>query len=639
MYRSITLTVVLGLLAVSACKKDSSPNPTTKTVEPTKAEAKAAVEDPTGAVGVAAGGVQRDAADGPAAVVSAATGTVEVRRLGETTYSAAKADTQLWPGDAVRTGEASSATIALADESVMEVSEVSTVAIASREGSADPASSAAVLAGLARFTVTARAPGEGAFRVYTPAGVILTRGTVYGIGVAASGDVRVGVETGAVDVIGLAALDAQPIAIEGGSAATLEASGTIGSPAPWPADDWGTWRDDADARLEISASVDAHAKAMAELNTWLIAAYADLDATADTVASFEASAAVSADKADTAAYEASLPEGAAQIDVSFALAGRIEALTWANAGYASLSTDLYVRHPDVVGPTWTVVAPRVDAAILWPKRFEITAVGYLEPLRFQYYVHHPRGRAHAVLVGVTVPEFYASVQPPVIEPAQVRGRVKSQFWIAPSFQYTASTRPVWVTAPSIDWRTNIKVQPAAFRSNVGWYVRPPTLKSKVFLGGDIKGKWDSKLAVSAPSPRANLRASWKVPVGMKIKVGAPNLGAAANARAKFKAGVPSVNVRDHRADMKADIKGKLDVKAPEVKMPDVKGKIGVGVGVNAGGGAQVRDHRAMEAKAAADAKVKADAAVKVKVKAPEVKIKAPEVKLKGEVKGGFKLGN
>ncbi|MBA2544454.1 MAG: hypothetical protein H0V17_32730, partial [Deltaproteobacteria bacterium] len=133
----------MGLLAVGACsKKETQETFTAKVPEPTKAEAKAAADDPVAAVGVAAGGVQRDAADGPAAVVTAATGTVEVRRLGETTYSAAKAETKLWSGDAIRTGEASMTTIALADESVMEVSEVSTVAIASREGSADPASSA-----------------------------------------------------------------------------------------------------------------------------------------------------------------------------------------------------------------------------------------------------------------------------------------------------------------------------------------------------------------------------------------------------------------------------------------------------------------------------------------------------------------
>jgi hypothetical protein len=593
MYRSITISTLLGLLALGACKKGEEAF-TAKVREPTTAEAKAAAADPVAAVGVAAGGIQRDAADGPAALITAATGAVEVRRLGETTHRAANAETRLWPGDAVRTGQASTVTIVLADESVIEVSEVSTVAIASRESSADPASSAAVLSGLARFTITPRAPAEGAFRVYTPAGVVMTRGTVYGVGVAASGDVRVGVESGAIDVLGLAALDAKPIALEGGSSVTLDASGTIDAPAPWPVDDWGTWRDDADASIEISATVDAHANAMAELDTSLLAAYADLDSAAGSVATFEATAATSASRSDTAAYEASLPEGAATIDVSFLLAGRIEALTWAHAGHAAITTDLYLRHPDVVGPRWTVVAPRVDAALLWPKRFEITAVGYLEPLRMQYYVHHPRGRVHATLVGVAVPEFYATVTPPTIEPAKLRGRFKSKLWIAPDVQFTASTRPVWITAPSLEWRTKLAIRPAAFRATSAWYVRPPKLKSKILVGRDIKGSWSSKLALAAPSPRASLRASWKVPVGTKIKIEAPDLVVATKARAKFKVGT--------------------GVRAPQVK-----------------GGAVVG------AKATAATKVKANAVVKVK--APEIKVKAPEVKVKGQVKAGFKLGS
>ena len=178
---------------------------------------------------------------------------------------------------------------------------------------------------------------------------------------------------------------------------------------------------------------------------------------------------------------------------------------------------------------------------------------------------------------------------------------------------------------------------------MAWYVRPPALKSKVLVGGEIKGTWSSKLAIAAPSPRANLRASWKVPVGTKIKIGAPDLRAAANARAKFKLGAPGAHVRDHRANVKGRLDGKLDVQAPQVTLPDVKGQLGVGVKAGGGAGMQVgggvvRDHRAtVDAKAAAAAKVKANAAVKVK--APAIRVKAPEVKLEGQIKGGIKLGN
>lgn len=58
-------------------------------------------------------------------------------------------------------------------------------------------------------------------------------------------------------------------------------------------------------------------------------------------------------------------------------------------------------------------------------------------------------------------------------------------------------------------------------------MRPPTLKAKVFVGADVRGKLDSHLVVRPPEPRASLRARWTVPVGVKIKVGAPDLSAAA----------------------------------------------------------------------------------------------------------------
>ncbi len=358
----------------------------------------------------------------------------------------------------------------------------------------------------------------------------------------------------------------------------------------------------------------------------LVIAYADLDAVADSVATFEATASVAADKGDTATYEASLPDGAASIDASFNLGMRLEALTWAYSSHAVLATDLYVRHPDVV-TTWDVVLPRVDAAILWPKRYEVTTTAYFEPLRLQYYVHHPRGRVHAQLVGVSVPEFYAKVEAPAIEPARVRGRVKSKIWLHPEVNYTASARPVWISAPSMSWRANAKINPAPFRAKAGWYVRPPTLKSKVLLGADLRGKYDTRLKVSAPEPRANFRAAWKVPVGMKIKIGAPDFDAGAKARANWKLGAGA----GASGNAKAKVGAKVDVRVPDVKVkvkvPDVKAKVDANL------------NAAADAAAEARAKAKAAADVKVKVQAPQVKIKAPSIKVKGEAKGGFKLGN
>jgi hypothetical protein len=277
-----------------------------------------------------------------------------------------------------------------------------------------------------------------------------------------------------------------------------------------------------------------------------------------------------------------------------------------------------------------------------------------------------------------VPEFYAKVDAPTLEPARVRGRVKSTIWLAPQVTYTASARPVWITWPSVDWRASVKVAPAPFRANAGWYVRPPTLKAKALVGTTVTGTWDSHLAMQAPEPRASFNARWKVPVGVKIKIAEPDLKAAANARMSWKLGATGdVDVRDHRADVKGkidahvpdvrgDVKGKLDVHAPDMRgdvkgkldvhAPDVRGKVevhapeikgGVHIGVNAGAKASADAKAAADAhaRAAADAKAAADASARaaanakasIKVQAPSIKIQAPSVKVKA--KGSFKLGN
>jgi hypothetical protein len=669
MSRSIVTAMALGLLVSAACKKSNDPAAKQEPAATEKAtEGKAAADmkgtaaasgDASASAGVQAGGIERAATDGAAGMLATANGTVEVRRVGETQWAAAKASDKLYPGDQVRTSEGSTATITLADESTIEVAEASTVAVASRAGTADPASSAAVLGGLARFTVQPRTPGEGAFRVYTSSGVILTKGTTYGVGVAASGEARVGVESGAVDVIGIAQLDATPIKVEKATQVTLAAEGTAGSPQPWTTDDWGTWRDEAEAKIQLGAAIDAHGKALAEMNQALVAGYAELDANADAAATFEATAATAAEKGDPVAYTTAQPEGAATIEASFALAGRLEALTWAHAAHAALATDLYVRHPADVQAQWAVIAPSIDASVLWPKRFEITAMAFFEPLRTQYYVHHPRGRMHAQFVGVVVPEFFAKVDAPELDPSMVRTKVKGQIWVAPEVAYKASARPVWVAAPAADWHAKVKVMPAPPRAKVAWYVRPATLKSTAILGAKITGNWQSKLTMQPPQPQAALAATWKIPVGMKVKIAQPDLSMAANARAKVKLGAdgrlprPQMNAGGQMnaaggaaADMKGKVTGKLDVKAPEVKAPempnvDVKAKVNVGANAAAGAGGTAKAAGGAAVNTGADVKSKVDGAVKAgaTIKAPEVKVKAPEVKMKASAKGSFKLGN
>lgn len=634
MMRIKTVSIVLAIAAASAAcgksNKDKQEPATASGVAPGTAVGSGTATTTTTAgtaagPGVEAGGIERDKDEGGQAVVTAVTGTVEVRRVGELEYAAVKANTELYTGDVVRTGDGASANITLADETVVEVAEVSSFTVGSRDGTADPASSAAVLGGVARFSVSARAPGEGVFRVHTPSGIVITKGTVYAIGVAVTGEARVGVESGAVDVVGLADVAAAPVAVEAGAMATVDAAGTVAAPAAWTADDWGAWRAESEAKADASAVLTAHATAMAELEAQLATAYAELDAQAAEVASFEASAATAAEANATADYETASATGAAQIEASFQLAAHIEALTWAHAARAALATEVYVRNPDTLTAQWEVVAPRVDAAVLWPKRFEVTAAAVLTPMRGQYYIHHPRGRAHAALVGVAVPAFYAQAKVPDPDPVAVRAELKSKVWVAPVPSVKAQGRAVWMTAPPPGWRAKVKVKPAPVRARVGWYVRPPDAKATVLVGMPVKGKLESKVKVMPPQSRASLRATVKAPdLGTKVKVAPPHaeVGGAVHGEVK--------------SEVKGTVGAGADVAVDAKLEAEKKAKAAAEAAAAAKAKAEAEARAAAEAAAKAKADIKAKADVKVKVTPPP----PPKVEVKGkiEAKGGVKLG-
>ena len=86
-------------------------------------------------------------------------------------------------------------------------------------------------------------------------------------------------ESGAVGVVGLPDLAAEPVAVEAGNAATLEAAGTVAAPAAWTGDDWGAWRVEHD-EVDAAAVVAEHGAALAALDAQVVTACADLETTA-----------------------------------------------------------------------------------------------------------------------------------------------------------------------------------------------------------------------------------------------------------------------------------------------------------------------------------------------------------------------
>lgn len=641
MRRSTSLLAVAGLLAWAAgCeseKKQDDPKaaasgeakPGTKPGgdKPAAASGTAAVlaED----IGVEPGGIEPDKDEGGAAVLSAVTGTVEVRRVGVETWEPAKADDELQAGDQVRTGDQSTATVALADQTAIELAEESAIAIGSREATADPASSAGVLYGVARFTAAPRAEGEGPFMVYTPAGIVATRGTVYTVGVVASGQTRVGVEEGEVEVAGAAKLDA-PVLVPSGKVIVLAPAGEPGAVEAAGTVDFGAWRDEMEAKVEAEAAARFHAERAAALEAELKVAYAELEAQAQATAEAEAKATAAADASDVAAYEAAAPEIGAGVDASFALSLKLHFLTNALLAHAYVVDSLYVRHPSVVA-TIEPVRPQLAASILWQKKLHGVAQLHIRPLRPVYYVHHPVGRVNAKFVAYAIPPFFAKVNLKYAVP-DVRARVKVATYVAPRVKAKAGfKKAIWIGAPKANWHASLKakIKPAPFK--VAWYVRPAAPRAKVVFGAKASGTLKAVFVAVPPRPRAD-------------------------AMIRFKGGV---GVRDHGAGVGAGVKA--GVKAPEV---DVKGKAAAGVKVKAGAGAAVTgkaveiDGAAAKIKAgagaagaglkagAADIKAGAGGAVKIKAGGgAAVKVKEEEkkeepkgdAKAKGEVKGGIKV--
>jgi FecR protein len=645
----ITRVAATHLLAAAllsaACSKDEG-KPATESGAAKAAESKSQSENAAliAQIGVEPGPVEQK--DGPAALLTKVSGQIELRRLGEETYSVAKQGDALFAGDQVRAAAGARAVVLFPDASAAELAEVSSLAIGSRDAVADPASSAAVLGGVARFSVSPRAPGEGPFIVFTPAGLVATKGTVFGVGVAASGDARVGVESGEVEVAGAVAFDA-PLSLEASHAVELSAAGQLAAKTPWTEDDWGAWRDQAEAGLDVGATANLHADALAALTADLESTYGAVVSLGSEVASFEADVAAKASANDAAGYRAQLPAGALAIDASFLAALRLEWLTHAFAARALLAQELYVRHPEIAA--WAKLEPRVHAAVLWPKRFDATAVAFFEPLRIQYYLHHPRGRAHAQLVGIAVPSFYASVTPPELALAELKPKLRFKAFTPPAVQASATARPVWIAAPSARWHAKVKADVAPPRGKVAFWVRPPQLKSKALLNAEIKAKVAPAFAVRPPQARGQLKAPAGFALGHKIKVAPPDLDAAAKARASWTlaGSAPAVEgsakrelsaklPAPHALDANAKLSAKAKLKAPEAKAKlSVKGKLDV-PDAKATVAAKTRALGAATANAKANAKAEAKVGAQLKVKAPEVK--PPQLKASGKASAKFKLG-
>jgi hypothetical protein len=469
------------------------------------------------------------------AAISAVTGTVEVRRVGTETWEAAKQDDALHPGDQVRAADNGSATVTLADETTVEVAEESAIAVGSREATADPASTAAVLYGVARFSVAPRTEGEGPFLVYTVNGVIAAKGTVYTVGTAASGTTRVGVEEGSVDVSGGAKLDA-PVSVEAGKAVEIAPEGEPGAVEPMGSVDFGTWRDEVEAKVKAEDAAKYHADRAEKLEAELKTAYAELETQTKAAQEAEERAKAAESAQDTKAYEAAAPEIGASVDASYALSNRLQYLTYAMLADAYIADSLYVRHPTVV----KILDPRIRRlrhAILWHKKYHYVSYAYLRPMRPWYYVHTPWGRARARYVAYTIPPWYARVNLRY-RPIEWRTRIRTPVFRLPVWKVRRGfKKAIWVEGPRVGWYATVRPRVRPARARVAWYVRPKAPKARIVVG--MRPAAPVKAVFKVRPPRKRVDAV--VRFGGKMRVGS---GRGGRAGVRVKAGVdtPDVNV-------------------------------------------------------------------------------------------------
>ncbi len=349
MQRLATILGILWVVAAAGCSKKSDGDKAPTATAP-EAKTEAPSFDPAAlaaAIGIAPGAVLPDD-DAGADAVATGDGELQLRRLGAELFEPQKGDLKLWAGDQLRTAAGATATIVLADQSVVELAEETAVAIGDRDAGADPASSVAVLYGVARFSVSPRGAGEGPFLVFTPAGVVAAKGTTYGVGVAVDGSARVAVEEGEVEVAGQADPTAT-VAVPADQQLVISPAGELPKPAAVDGD-WGSWRDGTEVDADPEVLVRDHRAQLDVLVPAIDTDYGELvDLTTETQG-IEGQAADYEAAGNTAGYADVEPSWGASIEASFLASLRLEQLTFAALSHAYIAEELYARHPDQVEP-------------------------------------------------------------------------------------------------------------------------------------------------------------------------------------------------------------------------------------------------------------------------------------------------
>jgi FecR protein len=507
--RRLALLVLLALASVAACHKDQAAAPPPAAAPAAPPANHIDVGAISARVGVKPGPLTH-AGVGPAAALMESLGAVSVRRVGEELFADAPASTPLYAGDQVWTGPHAQATVAFADDSLVELAEETVIAIGNRAVSSDPASSASVLYGVARLSISPRARGEGAF-ITTAAGTVIgAKGTAIVVGLAAGGHVRVGIEHGEAEVAAPNTLD-KPLTLETEQVVLVDGGSVVGAPAAFKTDDWGTWRFGVEGAETLETVARHHADALVGAESRLDGDYIALQ-TLGTKASTltwqaEAGAKNASPKA-AAEYKATATDRVASIEGMYRLALEISRLTNAALSDAFILSELYARHPKEVEPQFLEFSQEMAGALLYDKKLQVVADVYLAPLRPAYYAHTAHGRASAASLEMPAPAF-ASVKL-VDAPAEIAKRVPAGLYAPPRIDSTIHGHPVWQGAPNVGWNERLTLQPVPTRQS-SWYVAPVTVDAKLLVGVASRGAPPAAFPTVAAIDAANVELSFLIP--------------------------------------------------------------------------------------------------------------------------------
>jgi len=466
------------VLSAGACRSQRT-EPPPPAPPPASPGPRVDVDSLTGRVGVKPGGLVTPGV-GPDAALMWSEGTVSVRRVGEDRFADATPKMQLFSGDTIWTGPHTEATVALADETLVQLAEESVVVIGNRAVSADPASSAALLYGVARVSVSPRARGEGAFVLSVGPALVAAKGTAFAAGFVAGGAARVGVEHGEVEVVGAQALD-KPVTLGPAESAPISPAGVVGPSQEFKRDDWGDWRFAAEKSADLTALARLHSDRLVGGEARLDTDYLVLQKLVTSASTLTWKAEENTTPKAAADYKATATERAATIEGAYRVALEISRLTSAALSDAFVLAELRARHAAELGQPIAEFTQEIAAAQLYDKKLQLVSAIYLGPLRSAYYAHTARGRARAASLDMPPPSFaqVKLVDPPA---AEIAKRVPAGLYVPPRLDSMTHLHPLWQPAPKVGWDERLTLQPVMPRQG-SWYAAPPRVVEARVLAG------------------------------------------------------------------------------------------------------------------------------------------------------------